>query len=456
MAVPILAMTKMFDKACRTLVVGLGETGLSVARYLSRQGVAVAIVDSRENPPGLEKLRAELPADVALFLGGFHEEAFMRAEQIVISPGVSASEPEIAAAVARGVPLTGDIELFAQAVNAPVLAVTGSNGKSTVVTLLSAMARCAGKEVRTGGNIGTPALDLIKDTEPDLYVLELSSFQLETVESLQPQAAVVLNVSADHMDRYSDLASYAAAKQAVYRHAGIQVVNADDPLAADLADTNRAQLRFTEQLPGENEYGLVESAGETWLAHGAEKLMPVSRIRMAGRHNVMNALAALALGESAGLPLVAMLETLSGFQGLPHRMQHVVTHDDVQWYNDSKGTNVGATLAAIDGVEGRVVLIAGGDGKGADFTPLVNAMQDKGRAAVLIGKDAAVLGALLAEVVPVSYALDMVEAVTLAAGLARPGDCVLLSPACASTDMYRNFVERGEVFINAVHQVLES
>jgi UDP-N-acetylmuramoylalanine--D-glutamate ligase len=184
--------------------------------------------------------------------------------------------------------------------------------------------------------------------------------------------------------------------------------------------------------------------------------MPVSRIRMAGRHNVMNALAALALGASAGLPLVAMLETLSEFQGLPHRMQHVATHDGVQWYNDSKGTNVGATLAAIDGVEGGIVLIAGGDGKGADFTPLADAMQRKGHAAVLIGKDAAVLGALLAEVVPVSYALDMVEAVTLAAGLAQPGDCVLLSPACASTDMYRNFVERGEVFINAVQQVLES
>ena len=435
-------------------MVGLGATGLSVARYLSRRGVAVAIVDSRENPPGLEKLRAELPDDVALFLGGFHAEAFTRAEKIVISPGVSASEPEIAAAVARGVPLTGDIELFAQAVNAPVLAVTGSNGKSTVVTLLSAMARRAGKEVRTGGNIGTPALDLLSDTEPDLYVLELSSFQLETVESLRPLAAVVLNVSADHMDRYSDLASYAAAKQAVYQQAEMQVVNADDPLAAGLADPARAQLRFTQKVPGENEYGLVESAGETWLAHGTEPLMPVSRIRMAGRHNVMNALAALALGEAAGLPLVAMLETLSEFQGLPHRMQHVVTHNGVHWYNDSKGTNVGATLAAIDGVEGGVVLIAGGDGKGAYFTPLADAMQDKGRAAVLIGKDAAVLGSVLTEVLPVTYALDMVEAVTLAAGLAHPGDCVLLSPACASTDMYRNFVERGEVFIKAVQQVL--
>ena len=456
MAVPVLAMTHMFDKASRTLVVGLGETGLSVARYLSRQGAAVAIVDSRENPPGLEKLHAELPADVALFLGGFHAEAFARAEQIVISPGVSAREPEIAAAVARGVPLIGDVELFAQAVTAPVLAVTGSNGKSTVVTLLSAMARRAGLDVRTGGNIGTPALDLIDATKPDLYVLELSSFQLETIESLQPQAAVVLNVSADHMDRYTDLASYAAAKQAVYRRAAIQVVNADDPLAASLADPERPQLRFTQQTPGENEYGLIERAGETWLARGREQLLPASKVRMAGRHNVMNALAALALGESAGLPLAAMLETLAEFQGLPHRMQHVVTHNGVQWYNDSKGTNVGATLAAIEGIEGRLVLIAGGDGKGADFSPLADAMRDKGVGAVLIGKDAALLEAVLAEVVPVEHATDMTRAVTRAAAMALPGDCVLLSPACASTDMYRNFVERGEVFARTVREVLKS
>ncbi len=449
-------MTHMFDKASRTLVVGLGETGLSVARYLSRQGAAVAIVDSRENPPGLEKLYAELPADVALFLGGFHAEAFARAEQIVISPGVSAREPEVAAAVARGVPLIGDVELFAQAVTAPVLAVTGSNGKSTVVTLLSAMARRAGLDVRTGGNIGTPALDLIDVTEPDLYVLELSSFQLETIESLRPQAAVVLNVSADHMDRYSDLASYAAAKQAVYRGAAIQVVNADDPLAASLADPERPQLRFTQQTPGENEYGLIERAGEIWLARGSEQLLPASKVRMAGRHNMMNALAALALGESAGLPLAAMLETLAEFQGLPHRMQHVVTHNGVQWYNDSKGTNVGATLAAIEGIEGRLVLIAGGDGKGADFSPLADAMRHKGVGAVLIGKDAALLEAVLGEVVPVEHALDMTQAVTRAAAMARPGDCVLLSPACASTDMYRNFVERGEVFTRAVREVLKT
>lgn len=454
MAVPAIVMTEMFDKACRTLVVGLGETGLSVARYLSRQGVPVAIVDSREQPPGLARSRAELPADVALFLGGFNREAFERAEQIVLSPGVSMNEPEIAAARARQVPVVGDIELFAQAARAPVIAVTGSNGKSTVVTLLSAMARRAGLEVRTGGNIGTPALDLIAADEPDLYVLELSSFQLETLHSLQPQAAVVLNISDDHLDRYRDLQDYAAAKQAVYRYAALQVVNLDDPVAAALVDAQQPIAGFTGSVPAANEYGLVDVAGETWLARGDMHLMPASGVQMAGRHNLVNALAALALGEAAGLPLTAMVETLAEFQGLPHRMQYLAEQNGVRWFNDSKGTNVGATLAAIEGVDGPVVLIAGGDGKGADFSPLAAVLQRKGHGAVLIGKDAPLLEAVLQDAVPVRRAGDMLQAVQLAAAMAQPGDCVLLSPACASLDMYRNFEERGELFMQAVREVL--
>jgi len=455
MAVPAIAMTEMFDKERRTLVVGLGETGLSVARYLSGRGAPVAIVDSRENPPGLERLRAELPADVALFLGDFHGEAFERAEQIVISPGVSMAEPEIAGAVARDVPVIGDIELFARAVTAPVVAVTGSNGKSTVVTLLSAMARRAGCDVRTGGNIGTPALDLIGETEPDLYILELSSFQLETVQTLQPRAAVVLNISADHLDRYRNLEDYAAAKQAIYRHANLQVVNNDDPVAAALAGPSGLRVGFTQHVPGEDEFGLVEHNGASWLARGNVPLIPVSGIRMAGRHNVTNALAALALGEAAGLSMGAMLETLTEFQGLPHRMQFIAEQGGVRWYNDSKGTNVGATLAAIEGVDGDVVLIAGGDGKGADFMPLGDVMRHKGHGAVLIGKDASLLETVLNGVVEVAHAADMVQAVRLAAAMARPGDSILLSPACASTDMYRDFVERGDVFTRAVLEYLK-
>lgn len=454
MAAPAIVMTAIFDKACRTLVVGLGKTGLSVARYLSRQGVSVAIVDSREQPPELEHSRSELPADVVLFLGGFHKDAFERAEQIVISPGVSMDEPEIVAALARQVPVIGDIELFAQAARAPVIAVTGSNGKSTVVTLLSAMARRAGVDVRTGGNIGTPALDLIAEDEPALYVLELSSFQLETLYSLQPLASVVLNISHDHLDRYCDLQDYAAAKQAVYRGAALQVVNLDDALALALADEQRPRVGFTEGVPAENQYGLLEHAGETWLARGEVRIMPASGIRMAGRHNLVNALAALALGEAAGLPQTAMVETLGEFQGLPHRMQYLVEQQGVRWFNDSKGTNVGATLAAIDGIDGKVVLIAGGDGKGADFSPLAVAMRRKGQGIVLIGKDAPLLEAVLRDVVPVMHAEDMTQAVQLAAGMAQPGDCVLLSPACASTDMYRNFEERGEVFMQAVRELV--
>jgi UDP-N-acetylmuramoylalanine--D-glutamate ligase len=443
-------MTAMFDNARRTLVVGLGKTGLSVARFLSRRGVPVAIVDSREHPPGLESLRAELPADVALFLGGLKAEAFERAEQVIVSPGVSVREPQIGAAAARGVPVIGDVELFAQLITAPVIAITGSNGKSTVTTLLNAMAQSAGREVRMGANIGTPALDLIEEREPDLYVLELSSFQLETTRSLSPAAAVVLNISVDHMDRYADLDAYSNAKQSIYRNAAIQVVNADDPLVARMAYPDKPQIRYTMGRPAAGEYGLCDYQGASWLARGDEPIMPVSGIRMDGRHNVMNTLAALALGEAAGLARDAMIEAINEFRGLPHRMQLVANVAGIRWYNDSKGTNVGATLAAIDSAEGRVVLIAGGDAKGADLSPLGSVMRQKGRGAVLIGRDAPRLQEVLQSVVPLERAAGMQEAVQLAAGMAQTGDSVLLSPACASTDMYRDYQERGELFVKAV------
>lgn len=450
MAVPAENMTDMFDMACRTLIVGLGETGLSVARYLSRLGASVAIVDSREQPPGLERLRAELPTDVALFLGGFHAEAFARAEQIVISPGVSRDEPEIARAIERNIPVIGDVELFARVARAPVVAVTGSNGKSTVVTLLSAMARRAGRDVRTGGNIGTPALDLIAATEPELYVLELSSFQLETVQSLQPAAAVVLNISADHMDRYADLQAYADAKQTVYRNAAIQVVNRDDGEAAALADASGKIVGYTLRPPSGSDFGIIETDSGCWLARGSDLLLSVDSICMIGRHNQSNALAALALGEAVGLPLEPMLATLREFRGLPHRMQFVAGDDGVQWVNDSKGTNVGATLAAIEGTAGPLVLIAGGDGKGGNFALLADALAGRARAVVVLGQDAPLLTRALQNITRVLQAEDMEHAVQLAAGVAQAGDTVLLSPACASTDMFSNYIERGRVFMQAV------
>jgi UDP-N-acetylmuramoylalanine--D-glutamate ligase len=455
MAASVAMMTARFDTARRTLVVGLGKTGLSVARFLSERGVPVAVVDSRVLPPGLEAMRSSLPADVALFLGGFKPEAFERAEQLIVSPGVSLKEPLIAAAAARGVPVIGDVELFAQSVTAPVVAITGSNGKSTVTTLFSAMAQCAGKEVRMGANIGTPVLDLIMEREPDLYVLELSSFQLETTCSLRPAAAVVLNISADHMDRYVDLDAYMRAKQSIYRNAAVQIVNADEPLAARLAYPDRPQIRYTMGVPAAGEYGLCEYQGARWLTRGHEPIMPVSGIRMDGRHNVSNTLAALALGEAAGLARDAMIEAINEFRGLPHRMQLVANQAGIRWYNDSKGTNVGATLAAIDSAEGKVVLIAGGDAKGADLAPLAPAMHAKGRGAVLIGRDAPRVRAVLQSVVPLVQATDMQEAVNFAARMAQPGDCVLLSPACASTDMYRDYQERGELFVKAVRERTE-
>jgi UDP-N-acetylmuramoylalanine--D-glutamate ligase len=450
MAVTAEDMTESFDKARRTLVVGLGVTGLSVARYLSRQGVPVAIVDSREQPPGLARLRDELPDDVALFLGGFHAEAFARAEQIVISPGVSRQQPEIVRAVQRNIPVIGDIELFARVVRAPVIAVTGSNGKSTVVTLLAAMARRAGRDVRMGGNIGTPALDLLDGEEPDLYVLELSSFQLESVESLHPAAAVVLNVSADHLDRYPDIHAYASAKQVIYRHAAVQVVNRDDATAAALAAARGTVVGYSLGTPAGNDYGIIESDAGRCLARDGEALLPVGEVRMAGRHNLSNALAALALGEAVGLPQQPMLETLREFHGLPHRMQFVAERAGVRWYNDSKGTNVGATLAAIDGTDGPLVLIAGGDAKGADLAPLATAVAGRVRAVVVLGRDAAQLTNVLRDVTRVIAAADLPQAVQLAASEAQAGDSVLLSPACASTDMFSSYIERGEVFMQAV------
>ncbi|UCC56417.1 MAG: UDP-N-acetylmuramoyl-L-alanine--D-glutamate ligase, partial [Gammaproteobacteria bacterium] len=337
-------MPDMVANERRTLVVGLGKTGLSVARYLVHHHIPVAIVDSRAEPPGLKQLRADLPVDAALFLGGFEDAVFDRAEQIVVSPGVPLTTPQLQAARERGIAILGDIELFAQVATAPVVAITGSNGKSTVTTLLNAMAQRAGITVRTGGNIGTPALDLVGDSEPDLYILELSSFQLETTQSLQPAAAVVLNISADHMDRYPGMEAYAAAKQAIYRHAALQVVNADDPVAACLADPDRPQVRYTQQPPAAGEYGIRASDGINWLACGDERIMPVSEIGMAGHHNTANALAALALGAAVGLSRDAMVGTLREFKGLPHRMQRVREHKGVVWYNDSKGTNPGATL----------------------------------------------------------------------------------------------------------------
>ncbi len=443
-----------------TAVVGLGSTGLSCARFLSRRGVPFRITDSRQMPPGLAEGRA-LAGDAHMYLGRIDDRLLLGASQVVVSPGVSLEEPAIAAATRAGVPVIGDIELFARELGAAaaIVAITGSNGKSSVTTLLGAMAQAAGRRVVVGGNLGTPALDVLPGDDtapaPELYVLELSSFQLETTASLAPAAAVVLNLSPDHMDRHHSLEAYAAAKARVYRGKGVMVLNRDDPRVMAMLRLGRRHIDFGLGAPGPTGYGLVQSGESMWLARGARLLTRVDELLLRGRHNWANALAALALAEAIALPLEPCLQALRGFAGLPHRCELVTQRRGVAWYNDSKGTNVGATAAAIAGLvppgeSARMVLLAGGVGKGADFRPLAEVLRDRARAVVLIGRDAALIEAAVSHVARVARARDLPQAVTVAAALARPGDVVLLSPACASFDMFSGYEARGEAFVAAV------
>lgn len=437
----------------KILVVGLGKTGLSCARYLVEQGHQVAVTDTRERPPGLEQLEQEL-SGVAVFLGGFRPEVFRAAEQLVVSPGVPLSHPLIQEAQARGVPVVGDIELFAAHAGAPIAAITGSNGKSTVTTLLGIMAQTSGLYAAVGGNLGDPVLDLLGEGV-ELYVVELSSFQLETTASLGARVACVLNLSPDHMDRYPSLEAYADAKARIFKGAEIAVVNRDDPWVTRMLPTGIPSRGFTLGPPQGVDYGLSDRGDGLWLMRGSELLLPAGAVRLAGRHNLANALAALAMGEACGLPQANMLECLRHFEGLPHRTQLVRERRGVRWYNDSKGTNVGATLAALEGLHhptgsGRAVLIAGGDGKGADFTDLGPVVERTTRAVVLIGRDAPALGEALEGCTVLVPARTLEQAVQVAANLALPGDHVLLSPACASFDMFRDYQHRGEVFMAAV------
>lgn len=442
--------------ARRAVVVGLGQTGLSCVRYLAARGCAVAVVDTRAQPPKLDELRREFPA-VALHTGKLDSAWFEDADMLVVSPGIAISEPAIAGAQRRGVEVVGDVELFAQAVEgrAPVIAITGANGKSTVTSLVGAMCRAAGLDTRVGGNIGVPVLSLLDQALPQVYVLELSSFQLETTRSLAPRAATILNLTADHMDRYRDLDEYAAAKARIYLGAQLAVINRDDPASARLAPPDVRMTRFGLDRPErEIDYGLVERDGEAWFARGSAPLFPTQLLPLPGRHNVANALAAMALAESVGVDVAAMQRAITEFKGLAHRTVVVAQRDGVRWIDDSKGTNVGATIAALEGMGAPVVLIAGGDGKGQDFAPLRSAVERHARAVVLIGRDAPLIEAAVSGVVPVLHGRDMDDAVQRAASVARAGDVVLLSPACASFDMFKNYEHRGDVFAHAVRRRL--
>lgn len=434
-----------------TLIVGLGKTGLSIARYLSVQEVPFAVMDTRAEPPSADILRDEFP-EVERYFGGLSAEVMCSAQRMIVSPGIALALPEIEKARSLGIEVIGDVELFAREAKAPVVAITGSNGKTTVTTLLDSMAKKAGVDVATGGNIGMPALELLNLRKTELYILELSSFQLETTDSLKCRAACILNITEDHLDRYAGrIDLYAAAKAKIYKNCEVKIVNRDDAMVMALANDCRAVM-FGAGPAQQGHFGVVLADGQRWLAKGEEKLLNTAEMKVAGGHNEINALAALALAEAAGIDLQACLAVLREFEGLEHRTQWVGNHNGINWYNDSKGTNVGATVAALKGLPGKTVLLAGGQGKGADFSPLADVVQKYARAVVLFGEDAESIALALKGDIPIVFAKDMSDAILQAKGLAGIGDNVLLSPACASFDMFDNYEQRGHVFMDTVKQ----
>jgi len=451
-------MSTARPQASFAVIVGLGKTGLSCARYLHAHGWKIAVTDTRAQPPELTKLQA-LDPTIPVRVGGLDTKLLDDALCVVASPGLSLSEPFFIEARARGLDVVGDIELFARAVDAPVAGITGTNGKSTVTTLVGRMAARAGWKVRVGGNLGEPALDLLVaaqgDAQPtDLYVLELSSYQLESTVSLDLKAAAVLNVTPDHMDRYTTIADYAAAKARIFARCDTAVINLDDPLVVAMPSPGQRALGFSLRASIGADYAVMTGTdSQWWLSRRGQPLLALSAMKIKGLHNAANALAALALGEALGLPLEAMLEELRTFPGLPHRSQWVADVNGVTYINDSKGTNVGATLAAVEGMSGPLVMIAGGDGKNQDFAPLANAFRGKVRHTVLIGRDADAIAKVLKGVCTFEKTATLEEAVRAAARAAKPGDTVLLSPACASLDMFRDYTHRGTVFAQAVKEL---
>jgi UDP-N-acetylmuramoylalanine--D-glutamate ligase len=447
-----------------TLVIGLGETGLAMAKWLARQGARVRVADSRELPPNSEALRAAVP-DAELITGPFVDEAFSGVDMIAISPGVPVEEAAIARAVARGVPLVSEIELFVRGVRqlspqARLIAITGSNGKTTTTALTGALCAAAGHKTAIAGNISPAALDALMGALdahelPEIWVLELSSFQLETTHTLNADAATVLNVSEDHLDRYSGMDAYAAAKARVFQSRGgkngVMVLNRDDDRSLSAGRCGRKLVSFgLNPAPRSLDYGLHDG----WIVRGSERLIALDALKLVGLHNAANAMAALALCEAVGIAPNEVLPALAGFAGLAHRVEFVAKINGVSFYDDSKGTNVGATLAALQGLGCKVAIILGGDGKGQDFSPLKRALAEHGRAAALIGRDAdAIFAAVEGCGVPLQVCSDMLEAVRWCAAQAKSDDAVLLSPACASLDMYRNYAHRAEVFVDAVHGI---
>jgi UDP-N-acetylmuramoylalanine--D-glutamate ligase len=486
----------------QALVLGLGASGLAIARWLAAQGHALRVADTRGDPPQLRCLREELPQ--AEFHGGsFATDLLDGVDLLALSPGLSptrsAAAPIVKAAAARKIEVVGEIELFARELArlkaergyAPiVVAVTGTNGKTTTTRLAGLLVESSGKRVEVAGNIGPAALDVLRERLasgelPEVWVLELSSFQLATTRSLQCDVAAALNVTDDHLDWHGTLDAYVAAKARIFGAKTVQVLNRDDPRVAAMARRSAHVVTFGAGAPATADtYGIVTDNGIAWLAWAEDlaptsrrkkraaeetppvvvevhvhRLMPVDALQIRGRHNALNALAALAIARAIGCPLALLLHALRMYEGEPHRLQLIATIAGIQYYDDSKGTNVGATVAALDGLgaEGRkLVAILGGDGKGQDFVPLAAPLARNARAAVLIGRDAPQIRAALqqfAPQVPLAAADTLEQAVVAAAHLACSGDAVLLSPACASLDMFRNYEHRAEVFADAVREL---
>jgi UDP-N-acetylmuramoylalanine--D-glutamate ligase len=448
-----LARLGLDQSDARVLVIGLGVTGLSVIRFLQENSIDVAVLDSRDNPPGLAEVEADYQ-DIAVFTGGFNHAVFEVATHIIVSPGVSLDELEIQAAAERGVPVFGDIDVFAVCADAPVACITGSNGKSTVTTLLGEMASCAGLDVRVGGNLGVPALDLLNDEAADLYVLELSSFQLERTSQLRATVATILNISADHMDRYSSVLSYMGAKERIFYGEGVAVINRqDDAVASMVLPEEREAVSFGLDGPQDGEYGILLQEGVVYLAKAGYPLIATDELKIKGSHNLQNALAAMAMADALHISHEAQKQALINFTGLQHRTQWVADIQGVTWINDSKATNPGACLAALEGLQAPIVLIAGGDGKDADFNLLREAIESHVSLVVLIGKDATRFQEEAIVSTPYFMANDIEQAVKMAAEHAVIGDTVLLSPACASLDQFANYQQRGERFMVAVKEL---
>ena len=441
------------------IVIGLGVTGVSCAKLLAAKGARFMVLDTRERPANLASFERDYP-DVKVILGPLDQQLLASATELILSPGIAKNDPAIAYAVAQGVKLVGDIDLFCREINAPIIAITGSNAKSSVTTLVGEMAVAAGLDVGVGGNIGLPVLDFLSQPEKDIYILELSSFQLETTHELRAAVATVLNLTPDHLDRYDqDFQQYHQAKHRIFKGCKSVVVNLEDALTQPLVANEVKVMGNRLGASDFSVFGLMkvveQGVQREYIALAKQPLLATDKIKLPGRHNIMNALAALAIGHQAGFEMSAMLGAIENFKGLAHRCQWVENKHGVNYFNDSKGTNVGATVAALEGlgatlaIDKKIILIAGGDGKGADFDALAAPVKRLVKTLVLIGTDAQRI-ASIAPTTNAVFAQSMSGAVQQAAKLAEQGDIVLLSPACASFDMFANYGERGELFCAAV------